>query len=106
MIWITLLGAILTEVAATVSLRIASQGKKVWYLMVGAGYALAFVLLGLTLSLGMGLGVAYGIWAATGVALTALAGQLLFEEPLTPTMILGLGLIIGGVLVIELGATH
>ena len=55
---------------------------------------------------GLGLGVAYGIWSAAGVALTAVASRVLFKEPLTLVMILGLGLIMGGVLLIELGAAH
>ena len=52
---------------------------------------------------GLGLGVAYGVWAATGVALTAVGSRLLFDEPLTPLMGAGLALIIVGVLLVELG---
>lgn len=106
MTWILLMGAILSEVAATVSLRMATTGSKLWYTAVGTGYLLAFALLALTLDRGMGLGVAYGIWAAAGVALTAIASRIFFKEPLTPVMILGLGCIMGGVLLIELGAAH
>ncbi|MDQ1594807.1 MAG: small multidrug resistance pump [Arthrobacter pascens] len=106
MMWLFLTGAILTEVTATLSLRLVSEGKKVWYVAVGAGYLLAFTFLTLTLSQGMSLGVAYGIWSAAGVALTAVASRIIFKEPLTLVMILGLGLIMGGVLLIELGAAH
>jgi len=49
------------------------------------------------------IGVAYGIWAATGVALTAVLGRVLFREPLTRLMLGGIGLIIVGVLLVELG---
>ncbi|WP_163165978.1 SMR family transporter [Arthrobacter sp. Alg241-R88] len=106
MMWLLLAGAILTEVTATLFLRVASAGKRRWYLPVGVGYFLAFTLLTLTLDQGMSLGVAYGIWAAAGVALTALASRVFFKETITPIMMLGLGLIIGGVLLIELGAAH
>ena len=41
---------------------------------------LAFTLLTLTLDQGMSLGVAYGIWAAAGVALTALGSRVFFKE--------------------------
>ena len=61
------------------------------------------LLLGLALAGGLGLGVAYGVWAATGVALTAVGSRLLFDEPLTPLMGAGLALIIVGVLLVELG---
>ncbi len=106
MMWVFLVGAILTEVAATLSLRVASEGRNAWYAPVVAGYLLAFTFLALALRDGMGLGVAYGIWAAAGVALTAVAGRVLFGEPLTRVMVLGLGLIMAGVLLIELGAGY
>ena len=51
----------------------------------------------------MPLGVAYGVWAATGIVLTALLSRLLFREALTPVMIAGMGMIVGGVLLVELG---
>jgi small multidrug resistance pump len=54
----------------------------------------------------MPIGIAYGIWAAAGVALTAVLSKFLFKDPLTRLMSLGIILIIGGVLLIELGATH
>jgi small multidrug resistance pump len=104
MAWLFLAGSILTEVAATLALRVASRGRRRWYAAVATGYLLAFTGLSLTLRHGMDLGVAYGTWSATGVALTALAGRVLFREPLTWLMALGVALIVGGVLLIELGA--
>lgn len=98
--------AILTEVAATASLRMASTGRKRWYVGVAVGYLLAFTMLTVTLSAGIALGVAYGIWAAGGVALTALVSKFAFEEPLNRTMVLGIGCIVAGVLLVELGAAH
>ena len=105
MSWVFLLGAITAEVGATMSLR-ASDGlrKKAWLAPVGGGYLIAFVLLSLTLAEGVPLGVAYGIWAAAGVALTAVLARAIFHEPLTRTMALGILLIAAGVLTVELGA--
>lgn len=77
-----------------------------WFIVVVTGFLAAFVFLTLALDGGMALGVAYGIWAATGVALTAVASRILFREPLTKVMGAGIGLIIVGVLFIELGAAH
>jgi len=101
--WLTLAGAILVEVFATMSLR-ASDGfrDKKWIAPVVVGYIAAFTLMYVTLSLGMPVGVAYGVWSAAGVALVALIARALFGEPLTPVMIGGIGLIIAGVLTIEL----
>ncbi|RJL32618.1 DMT family transporter [Bailinhaonella thermotolerans] len=107
MTWVFLIGAILSETGGTLSLRMASKGGgRAWLLAVAAGFVAAFAFLTLALDGGMPLGVAYGIWAAAGVALTAITSRLLFHEPLTKVMALGIGLIIVGVLFIELGAAH
>jgi len=104
--WLFLTGAILTEVAATLALRAAVHGHKAWYVVVSVGYLSAFSLLSLALGAGLPLGVAYGVWAAVGVALTAVASKYLFDEPLTWVMGAGIALIMGGVLLVELGAGH
>lgn len=105
MVYLFLLGAIVFEVAGATSLRLAVDNKR-WYGAVAVGYLTAFGFLTLTLSNGLPLGVAYGIWAAAGVALTAVISKILFKEPLTWQMSLGIILISGGVLLIELGAGH
>ena len=104
--WLFLAGAIVTEVAATLALQASVKGSKLWYLVVGVGYVAAFVLLSFTLDAGVPLGVAYGIWSAIGVALTAVLGKFLFKQPFTWLMALGIALIIGGVLLIETGSFH
>lgn len=104
MSWLFVAGAILSEVTGSLSLKVASSGRRRWYVVVVAGYVIAFAFLGAALSAGIPLGVAYGIWAAAGVALTAIASRVIFHEPLTPTMIGGIALIIVGVLLIELGS--
>jgi small multidrug resistance pump len=98
--------AIVTEVAATLSLQATTRGRKALYAVVAVGYLIAFGMLALTLAEGVPLGVAYGIWAASGVALTAIFGALIFKQPFTWVMALGIALIMGGVLLIELGSQH
>lgn len=107
MFW-TLAGAILFEVVATLCLR-ASEGfrKKAWIAPIVVGYLASFYLLWLTLALGMPVGIAYGVWTACGVALVAVIARFVFAEPLTWLMALGIALVIGGVLTIELaGVAH
>lgn len=103
MMWLALAGAILVEVVATLSLR-ASDGfrKKAWIAPIITGYLLSFYLLYVSLGLGMPVGIAYGVWSACGIALVAVIARFLFKEPLTPMMGLGIVLIIGGVLTIEM----
>nr|WP_200813598.1 SMR family transporter [Marinactinospora thermotolerans] len=101
--WALLAGAIVSEVTATLSLRAAIDAPW-WYAVVVVGYGAAFTLLALVLARGMPVGVAYGIWAAAGVALTALLATLLFDDPFTWPMAAGIALIIGGVLLVETGS--
>ena len=67
-------------------------------------YIAAFTALSATLHLGMPLGMAYGIWAALGVALTAVVSRVAFKEPLDAVMAAGIALIVGGVLLLETGS--
>jgi small multidrug resistance pump len=101
--WITLGSAIISEVSASLALR-AAVDHPTWYILVVTGYIAAFILMSLLLRQGMPIGVAYGIWAASGVALTALAAAIIFGDPLTWLMTVGFVAIIGGVLLIEMGA--
>ncbi|MFV8175011.1 DMT family transporter [Mycolicibacterium peregrinum] len=101
--WALLIGAVITEVTATLSLR-ASQDHSGWLVLVVAGYLAAFVLLTLVLRAGMPVGVAYGIWGALGTAATAVLAAALFGDPFTWPIVAGIGLIIAGVLLVELGS--
>lgn len=101
--WLLLAGAIAFEVTGSLSLR-AAVDDPTWYIVVVIGYVTAFALLAGVLRRGMPLGVAYGIWGATGVALTATLSSLIFGEPFTFLMTVGIALIIGGVLLVEVGS--
>ena len=95
--------AIVSEVVATLSLR-AALDHRAWFVLVGAGYLVAFALLGSVLAAGMPVGVAYGIWSASGVAMTAVLAALIFRDPLTLHIGLGIAAVIVGVLLVELGS--
>ncbi len=105
--YLFLAGAIVSEVLATLSLR-ASEGfsKLGFALVVVVGYVLAFVLLSFTLTRGVPLGVAYGIWAAVGVAAVAVLSVPLFGEGLSAIQVGGLVLVVLGVVAIEAGGSH
>lgn len=105
--WVWLAVAIAAEVAGTVSLKL-SEGfsRLVPSIVVVLGYGLAFFSLSQALSRGLPVGVAYGIWAATGVAAIAVIGALFLGETLTWIQVGGIGLVICGVLALELGGAH
>ncbi|MEV4623324.1 multidrug efflux SMR transporter [Asanoa sp. NPDC049573] len=102
--WFWLGGAILSEVAATLSLR-ASAGftRIVPTVILVVGYAFSFFALSQALKLGMNIGVAYAVWSAIGVALIATIGVVFLRESLSPIQVGGLVLIIAGVVALELG---
>jgi small multidrug resistance pump len=100
--WLILAGAIVLEVAATLSLRGAIDNPW-WAILAVAGYAGAFAALSLLLRLGAPIGVVYGIWAAAGVALTAVIASVIFGEPFTFLIGLGIAIVIAGVVLVETG---
>lgn len=103
--WPPLLIAIALEVTATLSLR-AAEGftHPFWLIPVVIGYSGSLWLLSVVLDRGMPVGVAYGIWSAIGVVLTAVMGTVLFGEFLGTVQIIGIGAIVVGVLLVELGS--
>lgn len=101
--WALLIAAIVIEVAATLSLR-ASQDHSAWLVIVVGGYLGALVLLTMVLRAGMPVGVAYGVWGAMGTAGTAVLAAIIFDDPFTWPIVLGIGLIIAGVLLVEFGS--
>jgi small multidrug resistance pump len=102
--WLVLVGAVALEVTATLALR-AAVDSSWWMVLTVAGYAGAFVALSALLRMGVPIGVVYGIWAAAGVALTAIGARVFFKDALTKRMAAGVALVAAGVLIIELGAT-
>lgn len=105
MLWkyyIFLAGAIVFEIIGTSALK-ATVGftrlwPSVWTVM---AYTAAFYLLSLSLK-GISLGIAYAIWAGVGIVLTAVAAFFIFRERPDLPAILGMGLIVLGVVVINL----
>mgnify|MGYP003583550713 CR=1 FL=1 len=97
-----LAGAIAAEVVATSALK-ASEGftRTGPSLVVAIGYGIAFYLLSLTLKT-IPVGLAYAIWSGVGVVLIALIGWLVLKQPLDAAGMVGIGLIVAGVLVIQL----
>lgn len=94
--------AIVAEVIATSALKATDEFSRLWpSLLVAAGYICAFYFLTLALR-SIPVGVAYAIWAGMGIVLVAIAGVVLYGQRLDLAAIVGIGLIIAGVLVINL----
>jgi len=95
--WVLLVGAIATEVAGTLALR-GSNGftSLVPSVVTVVGYVVSFVLLAMVLKT-LPVGIVYAIWSAVGIALVAVLGKVIFNDPVPPLAIFGMVLIVGGV---------
>jgi len=98
--------AIVSEVAGTIALRY-SEGftKLVPSVIVVGGYGVSFWLLALVLR-EMSIGATYAVWSAVGTALIAAIGMFAFGEPATALKLASLGLIILGVVGLNLAGSH
>jgi small multidrug resistance pump len=94
--------AIIFEVVATTALKQADGFTRLAPSLVTVlGYALAFYFLALTLRT-MPVGIVYAIWSGAGIILITAIGWVLFRQALDLPALVGMGLILAGVLVINL----
>ena len=101
-VYLFLTAAIVFEVVATSSLKASEQFTRLWptVLMI-TGYGLSYYCLSQVLR-DMSLGVAYAIWCALGIVLVAVIGVVWFKQRLDLPAVVGMGLIVAGVVVINL----
>ncbi len=93
--------AIIAEVVATTALKASEQFTQLWpTVIVFAGYTAAFYCLTQVLKY-MSLGVVYAVWAGLGIVLVTLAGLVVYKQVPDVPAVLGIGLIVGGVVVIN-----
>lgn len=104
-----LIVAVLFEGLGTTSLQASQQFTKFWpSLGVFAGFGMSFYCLMIVLKY-LPLGITYAIWAGIGICLTALLGWLIFRQAVDLPALIGMGLIISGIVVINVfsqTATH
>jgi len=93
--------AIVAEVVATSALR-ASEGfsRLVPAVIVVIGYGISFYLLSLTLK-SLPVGIVYAVWSGAGIVLITLVAALLFKQIPDLPAVLGMGLIVSGVIVLN-----
>lgn len=99
--WLYLGVAILFETIGTTALK-ASDGmtRALPAVVVVIAYALSFWLLALVLRV-IPVGVAYAIWSGLGICLIAGIGYVVFGQRLDLPALIGLGMIIAGIVVIN-----
>ena len=92
----------MTEVIATSALK-ASEGfsKPLPSVVVVIGYLVSFYFLSLTLKT-IPVGIAYAIWSGVGIVLISLVAWMLYGQKLDLPALIGMGMIMAGVMVINL----
>ncbi|HEB0143707.1 TPA: multidrug efflux SMR transporter SsmE [Serratia marcescens] len=94
--------AIVAEVIATTMLKASEGFTRLWpALLVVLGYGVAFWGLSMVVK-SMPLGIVYAIWSGMGIVLVSVAAVFVYQQKLDWPAIVGMGLIIAGVLVINL----
>ncbi|WP_139693591.1 DMT family transporter [Sporolactobacillus terrae] len=94
-----IIGTNLLKISAGFSRLIPTLGSLV-------SYGLSFYFLSLTLK-SVDLNIAYALWSGLGIVLTSLIAVIYWKEPINFSSILGIGLILIGVVVLNLhGASH
>ncbi len=94
--------AIVCEVIATAALKSSDGFTRPWpSLLVITFYALAFYLLSIALR-AIPVGVAYAIWSGVGIVGISVIGWLAFRQALDAPALIGIGLILAGVVVLNL----
>lgn len=102
MVWFYLAIAIAAEVMATTALKFSEGFTKIMpSALVVVGYAGAFYCLSKVLNQ-IPVSIAYAIWSGAGVALVGIVGWIWLGQKLDAGALIGIGLIIAGVLVINI----
>ncbi len=94
--------AVAFETIGTSAMQASHQFTRLWpSVLVVVGYAISFYFMALTLRY-MPVGIVYALWSGLGIILIALIGYSIFGQKLDLPAIAGLGLIIAGIVVIQL----
>ncbi|MEZ2220035.1 SMR family transporter [Rhizobium sp. RCC_161_2] len=101
-VYAVLMVAIVLEVMGTTALQMSQQFTRLGpSIVLVLCYAASFYCLSVTLRV-IPVGIAYAIWSALGIVLISAVGLVFFRQKLDLAAVIGLGLIIAGVLVVNL----
>ncbi len=104
--WFLLVGAIVSEVVATTSLKLSDGfSKLVPSIFVVVGYIISFWMIAVAMKT-IPLTIAYPIWAGLGTALVVISGLLVFRETLTPAKVIGIIVVVIGIIILNLSGAH
>jgi small multidrug resistance pump len=106
MAYVFLVLAIAVEVVGTSLLRLTDGFTRLWPSVAClSAYALSIVFLALTVRT-LPVGMIYAVWSGLGTAAIVAVSVTFLGEPLTPRLVVGVGLIITGVVTVNLSVGH
>jgi small multidrug resistance pump len=100
--YVYLFFAVVAETIGTTALQASQQFTRLWpSVTVIVAYGIGFYLLSLTLRY-MPVGVMYAMWSGLGIVFIALIGWLVFSQRLDVPAVIGMAMIVGGIVIIQL----
>lgn len=100
--WLALAIAVCGEVTATTALKASNEFTRlVPSIVVVIGYGIAFYFMAISMRV-LPVGIMYAIWSGMGIVLVSIIGWLVYKQALDLPSMIGMGLIIAGVIVINL----
>lgn len=100
--WLALAISIFAEVIGTTALKASNEFTRlVPSTIVVTGYGTAFYFMSISLRV-LPVGIMYAIWSGMGIVLVSIIGWLVYKQTLDLPSMIGMGLIIAGVIVINL----
>jgi len=94
--------AICAEVIATASMKaVKGLSTPLPLLLMVVGYGIAFWMLTLVVR-SIPVGIAYAVWSGLGIVLISVAALVIYGQKLDVPAMLGMAMIVGGVVVIQL----
>ena len=107
MAYLLLAVAIVAEVIATSLLKSTEGFTRLWPTAIClTSYAIAFALMAMAITRGMQIDVAYALWSALGTTAIVLIAVLFLGSPISIGKVLGVALVIGGVVTLNMAGAH
>lgn len=105
--WLMLACTIVSEVIGTLCLKLSDGfSKPLWIVGTAICYGLAFWGLAIVMKR-IDMSITYAVWSGVGTVLTAVVGILLFKEGVSMAKLSGIGMVVGGVVLLNVsGASH
>lgn len=102
MAYMLLAFSIIAEVFGTTMLKLSNGFSRVFPIIgVAVGFGLAFYLVSIAM-MTLPLGFTYAVWSGLGTILTVLIGVFLFNEKINKKAILGIGILLIGIVLLNI----